>query len=153
MGLPQVSELRQTARVGSASISAAISMGAINGAFRDSLQTARASLRFDGEDLSYVVDTRFLQGLQDVEKSLAFDAPAKQLAIGTAVATSAGLSVGYIVWMIRGGYLLASVLSTIPAWQYVDPLPVLSALDGDDEDDESLESLVEAAEDDSFVAT
>ncbi len=141
------------ARSSTSTITASISQAAPNGSFRDSLDSARASLRFDGEDLSYVVDTRFLQGLREAEQNAALDAPAKRMVIGTAVATSAGLSVGYIVWMIRGGYLLASVLSTAPAWQYVDPLPVLSALEGDDEDDESLEALIENAEDQQAVAT
>jgi hypothetical protein len=51
------------------------------------------------------------------------------------------------VWMIRGGYILASVLSTMPVWQSIDPLPVLSALDAMDDDDESLEDMIENMED------
>ena len=46
--------------------------------------------------------------------------------------------------MARGGLLLASLLSTMPAWRVIDPLPVLGAFrnDEDGDDDESLESLV-----------
>ena len=44
---------------------------------------------------------------------------------------------------------MGSVLSSLPAWRLVDPLPVLGSLgDGLDDDDESLESMVEKAEQD-----
>ena len=44
----------------------------------------------------------------------------------TGVAGLSGvMSVGYLVWAIRGGSLLASVLSTVPIWRLVDPLPVI----------------------------
>ena len=33
---------------------------------------------------------------------------------------------GYVLWLARGGVLLASMASSIPAWATVDPLPVLS---------------------------
>jgi hypothetical protein len=52
------------------------------------------------------------------------------------------------MWMLRGGYVLASVLSTMPVWQNIDPLPVLAALDAaDDEDDDSLETMIDRASD------
>ena len=36
---------------------------------------------------------------------------------GSTVAVSTGLSVGYVLWLVRGGVLLSSVLSSMPAWQ------------------------------------
>jgi hypothetical protein len=62
--------------------------------------------------------------------------------VGSAVAVSTGLSVGYVVWMIRGGSLLASVLSSMPAWQLADPLPILAGTKDEDEDEESLETII-----------
>lgn len=35
------------------------------------------------------------------------------------------MSVGYVIWLIRGGALVGSMLSAMPAWQMIDPLPVL----------------------------
>jgi hypothetical protein len=63
----------------------------------------------------------------------------------TNFAATAGLSVGYLFWLLRTEVLLGSFLSSLPAWRLVDPLPVLGRLsdDDEDEDDESLESLVE----------
>ncbi|MEM7456034.1 MAG: DUF4347 domain-containing protein [Planctomycetota bacterium] len=54
------------------------------------------------------------------------------------------LTVGYVAWLIRGGVLLTTFMSSIPAWQAFDPLPVIEqgVKDGDDGDDESIEKLV-----------
>lgn len=46
--------------------------------------------------------------------------------------TSLALSVGAIWWATRATGLIASLLSSLPAWRNFDPLPVL----GRDEDDE-----------------
>jgi len=64
--------------------------------------------------------------------------------IGTTTGLSTGISVGYLLWLVRGGTLMGSVLSTLPAWRFVDPLPVLSAIADDlDSDEESLASMVD----------
>lgn len=117
----------------------------------DELSTSLlASLRFDGEDMSYLADARFLTALDKAERQVSDSASHEMIisewAAGGAIVTSTGLSVGYIMWIIRGGYVLASVVSTMPVWQNVDPLPVLDAFDRSDEDDESLESMIAKAE-------
>ena len=70
-------------------------------------------------------------------------------ASSTAIGT--GLSVGYVLWLARGGVLVASLMSSVPAWASVDPLPVLAQMrrdpDGDDPDAEldPIEGLFERA--------
>ena len=61
-----------------------------------------------------------------------------------AFSISAGMSIGYVLWLIRSGLLLSSVFAAMPAWRWIDPLPVLDHNDDDDENDtdESLESMV-----------
>ncbi len=60
------------------------------------------------------------------------------------------MSIGYILWMIRGSVLVSTLLSSLPAWRVIDPLPILSgAMGGDDEDEETLESIIESESDDS----
>ncbi|HET8749070.1 MAG TPA: hypothetical protein VFM98_25985, partial [Ramlibacter sp.] len=55
---------------------------------------------------------------------------------------SLGVSVAYVLWLVRGGVLLGSYLSALPAWRLLDPLPVLGRAHGspeeDEEDDEPL---------------
>lgn len=50
-----------------------------------------------------------------------------KVAAGSTLAVGGGLSVGYVVWLVRGGVLASSMLSALPAWQMIDPLPVVTA--------------------------
>ena len=86
-----------------------------------------------------------VNSLDDVKKELAGEIAFNQTVLGSAIAVSTGLSVGYVVWLIRGGMLLSSLLSSIPAWQILDPLPVLAGRRGEDDldDDDSLASIID----------
>jgi hypothetical protein len=70
--------------------------------------------------------------------------------IGSALTVSTGLTVGYVIWMVRGGMLISSLVAQMPAWRLVDPLVVLNRFDelddSDDENDESLGSILETAD-------
>ncbi|NND72263.1 MAG: hypothetical protein HKN43_11880, partial [Rhodothermales bacterium] len=69
----------------------------------------------------------------------------RKAVVGSSVAVTTGLSVGYVAWMVRGGVLLSSVLSSLPAWQFIDPLPVLNYSDDEENDgdrDDSLEDII-----------
>jgi hypothetical protein len=64
---------------------------------------------------------------------------------GTASFISVGASVLYLAWILRAGSLVSSLLSSMPAWSFVDPLPILDQMDGSeggDDDEESLQSMV-----------
>ncbi|MEM6986498.1 MAG: Ig-like domain-containing protein, partial [Pseudomonadota bacterium] len=67
-------------------------------------------------------------------------------AVTTATAAT-GFSLGYLLWLARSGFLLSTVLSALPAWRNIDPLPVLNnvsdAKDDPDDDDKSLTELTE----------
>jgi hypothetical protein len=54
----------------------------------------------------------------------------------SAAGVSLGLSVAYVLWLVRGGVLMGSYLSAMPAWKMLDPLPVLSHVDGGIPDDD-----------------
>lgn len=87
----------------------------------------------------------FLEGFDEMRQEVGQDELFHQAMLGSSLAVTTSLSVGYVIWLIRGGVLLSSMLSSLPAWQMVDPLPVLGYLDDDvlsDTDDDSLETLV-----------
>jgi hypothetical protein len=46
--------------------------------------------------------------------------------VASSVVISTGFSWADVLWLARGGALLASIASGLPAWTTVDPLPVLS---------------------------
>ena len=65
----------------------------------------------------------------DLEKSFAV----------SATGVTFGLSVAYVLWLVRSGVLVGSLLSSLPAWRVLDPLPVLARdgeVDEDDDDDD-----------------
>ena len=45
----------------------------------------------------------------------------------TATGLTASFTVGYVSWLLRAGYLSASLMSVLPLWREFDPLPVLAA--------------------------
>ena len=68
-----------------------------------------------------------------------------RMAAGTAITVTSSLTIGYVIWLVRGGLLLSSVLSSMPAWRWIDPVPVLTTMTGDDAQgaSESLQSMVD----------
>ncbi len=88
--------------------------------------------------------TEALDRLRDTSQA---EAVLERTIIVSSVATGAGMSVGYVLWLLRGGLLLSSLLTSLPAWRFVDPLPVLGRLQDDDDedlDDDSVEAIVRA---------
>ncbi len=66
----------------------------------------------------------------------------------SAISLATGLTVGYVFWTVRAGYLLTGLIAQMPAWRLVDPLPILSSMDGGSmkSDGESLESIVQSGQ-------
>jgi hypothetical protein len=61
---------------------------------------------------------------------------------------ASSLTAGYVIWLIRGGYLLTSLLVQMPVWRFLDPLPILAHVrteaDGAvDEKDRELDQMFE----------
>jgi hypothetical protein len=95
-------------------------LGLERGAFDSALGLGSSS---SGESsASQRVDNSFRQLRADAQE----EAVVEQGVVASSVVVSTGFSVGYVLWLARGGALLASLASAIPAWAMVDPLPVLS---------------------------
>ena len=73
-------------------------------------------------------------------------AAASRVVVGSSLALTTGFSVGYFLYLLRGGAIMASMMTSLPAWRFVDPLPILNSLDdlngADKSDKESLQSIV-----------
>ena len=81
---------------------------------------------------------------EDVTQQIQYD----KIVASSTVAASTGLSIGYAAYLLRGGVLVSSVLTSLPAWTFIDPAPVLAMTKGqsgneEDDEDESLRSMVE----------
>ncbi len=93
------------------------------------------------------VDSATLFGdIADMDTLLDDDDALHRIMIGSAVGLTTGLTVGYVFWTIRAGYLLTSLVAQMPAWRLVDPLPILNSLEGNTMtvDGESLESIAQS---------
>ena len=77
----------------------------------------------------------FVKALDQVAKSQTETEQVHSVVVGSTTAVASSLSVGYILWLMRGGALAASLLASLPAWRSLDPLPILGR-DRDDEPDE-----------------
>ena len=82
--------------------------------------------------------------LNDMREVMQLENENTEKIVGGSLTVSAGFSVGYVVWLARSGVIMSSVLSSMPAWRFVDPLPVLASLrmSENKDDEESLESIV-----------
>ncbi len=80
--------------------------------------------------------------LQQQEQS---EAVIQTLIVGSTAVVAGSLTVGYMLWILRAGSLLATMLSYLPVWMLVDPLPILDTFNNleneGEETNESLESL------------
>ena len=79
-----------------------------------------------GSSDSSVRNTALDKAFERIREELDQGAQADGQAVAGSLVLSTSFSVGYVLWLARGGVLLASMASSIPAWATVDPLPVLS---------------------------
>ena len=68
-----------------------------------------------------------MRKLEEVQRQMSDMGEERRGVMASSIALTSGLSIGYVVWLVRGGVLVSSMLSALPAWQMIDPLPVLAA--------------------------
>ena len=82
--------------------------------------------------------------LDEFQESLESDLQLNTVAIGSVGTIVSGFTVGYVLWVVRSGLLLSSVLASLPAWTMFDPMVILPVSGArDDGQEESLEQIVE----------
>ncbi|MCP5144159.1 MAG: DUF4347 domain-containing protein [Gammaproteobacteria bacterium] len=130
-------------RTGAASVAATAGLtNALRNSFADLGQVPQDFTSVLDEPLTalaFANDVGQLRSLLDAETAQ------EQGLVASSIAMSTGLSIGYVVWLIRGGVLMTSMLSSLPAWRQLDPLPVLGHVSRNDDDDdaESLHDIVQ----------
>ena len=91
---------------------------------------------------SLSISPRFIAVDDNVVFKQAFDFD--ELLVGSSAITTTSLSVGYVLWMLRGGSLIASFVSSLPAWSAFDPLPFVRDQEVKEES-ESLSNIVDCS--------
>ena len=62
---------------------------------------------------------------------------ADRLLVQTFASGGVAISSGVVAWMLRGGSLMASLLTSLPAWKSFDPLPIIAKKGRDSESEDS----------------
>jgi hypothetical protein len=109
-------------------------------------------------DFRFYLDTNILAEFQSITTSaLTMASPVdtldntdrvlgiQELVIGSAAIVTTSLTIGYVVWLIRGGALAMSFISSLPSWTSFDPLPIVESFEDAEtiqDDDESLQTFV-----------
>jgi hypothetical protein len=104
------------------------------------LSFARGSTGSAEDDLRRGLrETAFLEEMDRVREEVRQQFDLDRTASISVASVTLGMSVLYVLWLIRGGVLVASYLSALPAWRMLDPLPVLERRPEEHEDDDDAE--------------
>ena len=95
------------------------------------------------DDEFFKTDGWFWRELDRNSHQLETNAMLPEILLGTSAALTSGVSVGFLVWIIKGGQISAMVLANLPAWRWIDPLPILNSISNLEEEGDSLESIIE----------
>jgi hypothetical protein len=64
--------------------------------------------------------------------------------VGSAGSAAGIISVGYLLWILRGSTVITVLTSSAPRWRMVDPTAILTAYRGSiDYDDDQMEDMLE----------
>ena len=89
------------------------------------------------EKQSFSIDPGLLHELDKIDKEISEQAAQQskeeQIIKRSAEVGSVVLFVGFVKWLLQASSLFASLLGTLPAWRWVDPIPVLKKADDDKE--------------------
>jgi hypothetical protein len=104
-------------------------------------------------NLSFLTEQSLLWNyLDQLDRSLTNNFDFSGVVIGSVSAVTSGLTVGYVVWLLRGGALMSTLLAQLPAWKYMDPMVILAHFEDqeDGEDVGSLQSIVDQDFEDAY---
>ena len=96
----------------------------------------------------YAEHAEMWKELDDVGTQMQEPLTVETMVIGSSAIAGSLLSVTYVMWLARGGYMLSTLMAQLPAWRLIDPLPVLDRMTAYSEDDASLEEMLDDSNND-----
>jgi hypothetical protein len=88
-----------------------------------------------------LADRQWNEKLDRIRDGISIETNRDRNAIASAAVTVSAVAFGYVIWLLRGGLLLSSLLSTLPAWYTLDPLPILGSAKRPRKNEEQPDSL------------
>jgi hypothetical protein len=116
----------------------------------DKLPDVNSSVTARAEPSDVLQGSPLWNDLNAMDQKLMSQITTHELVVGTALTVSTGFTVGYVIWMLRGGMLLTSLLAQMPAWRLLDPLVILSQPNdfANGGEQETLQTIVDSSEED-----
>jgi hypothetical protein len=68
----------------------------------------------------------FTRAIDDLRSQVSVKKRSEQNVWASVTVGATAVSVGYVFWLLRVGLLIAAVVSALPAWHLLDPLPILN---------------------------
>ncbi|MEM7314943.1 MAG: hypothetical protein AAF497_17495, partial [Planctomycetota bacterium] len=88
------------------------------------------------------IDTQQLfEGMDEAARGYELDHIINNLISGSSAIATTGIAATYVLWIVRGSYLVAMLSSSIPTWAMIDPLPILNSGFGADSSDSLLDMV------------
>lgn len=109
----------------------------------DDAPVNRALVRLNGQELDLTAiellfaDDGIWRDITQTDQGFEPDRIMVQTLAGGGVAFSTGV----IAWILRGGSLLASILTTLPAWRSFDPIPIMAKKHSKEKKNEGIDEL------------
>jgi len=90
---------------------------------------------FNATEIDAEEEARLFSKINEMSRHLDNDLSREkqnQVEVQVALGSTTGLAAGFISWVLRGGSLLASLMSTVPLLNRFDPLPVVKSRNKED---------------------
>ncbi|NOQ69753.1 MAG: tandem-95 repeat protein, partial [Gammaproteobacteria bacterium] len=71
---------------------------------------------------------------QQIDRNVTEDMTQIEFRAAAVSSSGVALTAGVVAWVLRGGALMSSLMSTVPLWKAYDPLPILAYRDDEDEE-------------------
>ncbi|MCA9125481.1 MAG: DUF2341 domain-containing protein [Planctomycetales bacterium] len=103
------------------------------------------SFSFTSTDFNMMADSGELWlELDTLQENIQEDLSFEEVVMDSVRAVTGSLTVGYVIWMVRGGVVASTLIAQLPAWKYLDAMVVIANVQvADQDDDDSLESIVD----------
>ena len=130
-----------------------------NKQYVDTYLSKKLNLSFENkivEDSDNILDEAIDRIRQQINQAEPID-NLKSVEVQVLLGTTLTLTAGYVSWILRGGALLTSFLSTVPLFKRFDPVPILKSKDRDkfsesenDSEDSYVEKVFTNVDDDDY---
>jgi VCBS repeat-containing protein len=86
----------------------------------------KRGIDFGKVDVAAIDMTMLWSGMDDTQREIEEGLFLDRLIADSTILATTGVAASYILWVMRGSYLVALVASSLPTWAMIDPLPVLN---------------------------